>query len=215
MLQPGGISEVEIDGKKSLSIKGIGASICTFDTRSLVVAPPFCGPPPCRSGRALVEWALHESLAHMTERPSTTCMMAALCDGQSTARAPHVRPLSRRSPMAQPKQEKTQHPKSAKTPAPRSTRTGSADAPTPGRGGIAQPVIPSPALGAIVGTAPLSRAEVTKRVWAYIKAHALQDAQDRRRINADAPLKQILGRDQVSMFEMPRLLNQHLKAVPS
>jgi len=58
---------------------------------------------------------------------------------------------------------------------------------------------------------PLSRAELTKRVWAYIKAHDLQDAQDRRQIHADAPLKKVLGRDQVSMFEMTKLLNQHVK----
>src|SRR5882724_1941211 len=78
------------------------------------------------------------------------------------------------------------------------------------RGGIAQPVTPSPVLGAIVGMEPLSRAELTKRVWAYIKAHELQDAQDRRQIHADAPLKKVLGRDQVSMFEMTKLLNQHV-----
>ena len=71
---------------------------------------------------------------------------------------------------------------------------------------------PSPELGAIVGMEPLSRAEVTKRVWAYIKAHELQDAQDRRQIHADATLQKILGRDQVSMFEMTKLLNQHVKS---
>jgi chromatin remodeling complex protein RSC6 len=48
-------------------------------------------------------------------------------------------------------------------------------------------------------------------VWAYIKAHELQDAQDRRQIHADAPLQKVLGRDQVSMFEMTKLLNQHVK----
>src|SRR5215831_6973258 len=79
------------------------------------------------------------------------------------------------------------------------------------RGGIAHLVTPSPALGAIVGVAPLSRAELTTRVWAYIEAHELQDAQDRRQIHADATLKKVLGRDQVSMFEMTKLLNQHVK----
>jgi chromatin remodeling complex protein RSC6 len=53
---------------------------------------------------------------------------------------------------------------------------------------------------------------MTKRVWAYIKQHALQDAQDRRQIKADATLKQVLGRDQVSMFELTKLLNQHVTA---
>ena len=81
--------------------------------------------------------------------------------------------------MAQPKQARAKHARPAKTPAPHRTGAGGADASKAVRGGIAQPVTPSPELGAIVGMAPLSRAEVTKRVWAYIKAHDLQDAQDR------------------------------------
>ena len=115
--------------------------------------------------------------------------------------------------MAQAKHARTQHARGATPPSPRRTGAAGADAPPAGRGGIAQLVTPSPALGAIVGTAPLSRAEMTKRVWAYIKQHALQDAQDRRQIKADATLKQVLGRDQVSMFEMAKLLNQHVTAV--
>ena len=103
----------------------------------------------------------------------------------------------------------------AKSPQGSSKKTSSslrtrAEAPKPARGGIAKPVTPSPELGAIVGTEPLSRAELTKRVWAYIKRHNLQDAQDRRQINADAQLKQVLRKDQVSMFELTKLLNQHV-----
>jgi chromatin remodeling complex protein RSC6 len=115
--------------------------------------------------------------------------------------------------MAQAKHARTQHARGATPSSPRRTGAAGAAAPPAGRGGIAQLVTPSPALGAIVGTAPLSRAEMTKRVWAYIKQHALQDAQDRRQIKADATLKQVLGRDQVSMFEMTKLLNQHVTAV--
>jgi len=114
--------------------------------------------------------------------------------------------------MAQAKQARAKQARTAKTPSPCRTGAAGADASTAVRGGIAQLVTPSPALGAIVGTAPLSRAELTKRVWAYIKQHALQDAQDRRQIKADAALKQVLGRDQVSMFELPKLLNQHVTA---
>ena len=85
------------------------------------------------------------------------------------------------------------------------------DAPKQARGGITQPVTPSPELAAIVGPEPLSRAELTQRVWAYIKRHDLQDPQDRRQIKADDSLKKVLGRDQVSMFEMTKLINQHVK----
>jgi upstream activation factor subunit UAF30 len=112
--------------------------------------------------------------------------------------------------MAQAKHARAKHARGATPPSLRRTDAAGADAPPAVRGGIAQLVTPSPALGAIVGTAPPSRAEMTKRVWAYIKQHALQDAQDRRQINTDATLKQVLGRDQVLMFEMTKLLNQHV-----
>ena len=71
---------------------------------------------------------------------------------------------------------------------------------------------PSPQLGAVVGTAPLPRTEVTKKLWAYIKRKGLQDAKNRRQINADENLKPIFGgKAQVSMFEMTKLVNKHLK----
>jgi chromatin remodeling complex protein RSC6 len=78
------------------------------------------------------------------------------------------------------------------------------------RGGIAQQVKPDDKLAAVVGDAPLTRADLTKKVWDYIKANNLQDAKDRRAINADAKLKPIFGKDQVSMFEMTKLINQHV-----
>ncbi len=78
------------------------------------------------------------------------------------------------------------------------------------RGGIAQEVKPDEKLAAVVGKAPLTRADLTKKVWDYIKANNLQDAKDRRAINADAKLKPIFGKDQVSMFEMTTLINQHV-----
>ncbi len=70
---------------------------------------------------------------------------------------------------------------------------------------------PSAALAAIVGSKPLPRTEVTKQVWAYIKKHNLQDAVNRRMINADAKLKEIFKKAQASMFEMTKMINDHLK----
>ena len=70
---------------------------------------------------------------------------------------------------------------------------------------------PSAALAAIVGGSPLPRTEVTKKVWEYIKKNKLQDAVNRRMINADARLKEIFKKAQVSMFEMPKLVSNHLK----
>ena len=70
---------------------------------------------------------------------------------------------------------------------------------------------PSASLAAIVGGNPLPRTEVTKKVWEYIKKNKLQDAVNRRMINADAKLKEIFKKAQVSMFEMTKLISNHLK----
>jgi chromatin remodeling complex protein RSC6 len=74
-----------------------------------------------------------------------------------------------------------------------------------------KPMKPSPELAKVVGEAPQPRSEITKRVWAYIKKHDLQDAKDRRSINADAALGPVFGRKkQVTMFELTKLVNKHL-----
>ena len=73
-----------------------------------------------------------------------------------------------------------------------------------------KPLTPSALLAAVVGKKALPRTEVTKKIWEYIKKHGLQDATDRRMINADAKLKAVFGKDQVSMFEMTKLVSQHL-----
>ena len=69
---------------------------------------------------------------------------------------------------------------------------------------------PSAALAAIIGAKPVPRTEVTKKVWEYIKANKLQDAAKRTMINGDAKLKEIFKKAQVSMFEMTKLINDHL-----
>jgi chromatin remodeling complex protein RSC6 len=70
---------------------------------------------------------------------------------------------------------------------------------------------PSTDLAAIVGSKPMPRTEVTKALWAYIKKNGLQDAKEKRMINADDKLRKVLGKNRVSMFEMTRLVNAHLK----
>ncbi|MEP7058331.1 MAG: SWIB/MDM2 domain-containing protein [Caldimonas sp.] len=69
---------------------------------------------------------------------------------------------------------------------------------------------PSPALAAIIGDKPVPRTEVTKKIWEYIKKNSLQDQAKRTMINADAKLKEIFKKAQVSMFEMTKLINGHL-----
>ena len=74
-----------------------------------------------------------------------------------------------------------------------------------------KPMQPSGSLSAVVGSNPLPRTEITKRLWAYIKRKGLQDNKNRRMINADDSLRPVFGgKRQVSMFEMTKLVNKHL-----
>lgn len=80
----------------------------------------------------------------------------------------------------------------------------------PANTGFMKPMTPSADLAKIVGKDPIPRTEVTKKIWEYIKKHDLQVPENRRNINADAQLKPIFGKDQISMFELSKCLNAHL-----
>ena len=119
----------------------------------------------------------------------------------------------------------------AKKAAPAKSGTSAAKAPAKGgatkaaaKGGAAKksggaansafmkPMTPSSELAEVVGSQPQPRSEVTKRVWEYIKKHNLQDPQNKRQINADDKLRPVFGgQKSVSMFEMTKLVNNHLK----
>jgi upstream activation factor subunit UAF30 len=82
-----------------------------------------------------------------------------------------------------------------------------------GRGSWETAHWPDAELARIVGSAPITRSEMIKRIWDYIRTHNLQDPRDKRTIRADANLKQVFnGKDKVSMFEMTKLVNQHLSS---
>jgi upstream activation factor subunit UAF30 len=75
-----------------------------------------------------------------------------------------------------------------------------------------RPLTPSPALAVVVGSKPLPRTEVTKKLWAYIKKNNLQDERNKRMINADPALKAVFaGKSSVNMFDMTKLVGKHLK----
>ncbi len=75
-----------------------------------------------------------------------------------------------------------------------------------------KPLQPSEELAKIVGSKPLPRTEVVKRVWAYIRKNGLQDKENKRQINADENFKAIFGgKKSVTMFELTKLVNKHLK----
>jgi len=93
--------------------------------------------------------------------------------------------------------------------APKKKRSGAKRKPNPA---FMKPMTPSSTLAAVVGGSPMPRTEVTKKLWVYIKRNGLQDSVNRRMINADDNLRQVFGgRRQVSMFEMTKLVNAHLR----
>ena len=75
-----------------------------------------------------------------------------------------------------------------------------------------KPMSPSATLAAVIGGSPMPRTEVTKKLWGYIKRNGLQDKNNKRMINGDDKLRAVFGgKSQVSMFDMTRLVSNHLK----
>jgi len=74
------------------------------------------------------------------------------------------------------------------------------------------PLTPSASLAEVIGSKPIPRTEIIKRIWDYIKKNNLQDKKNRRNINADAKLKVVFGgKEQISMFELAKVVNKHVK----
>ncbi len=75
---------------------------------------------------------------------------------------------------------------------------------------LQKPVTLTGDLENVIGKGPMTRAEVTSKIWVYIKANNLQDAKDKRQINPDAKLSAVIGKDQISMFKMTAAVSKHL-----
>lgn len=74
------------------------------------------------------------------------------------------------------------------------------------------PLTPSTTLADVIGTKPLPRTEIVKKIWDYIKKNGLQDKKNKRNINADAKLKVLFGgKDQISMFDLAKIVSKHVK----
>ena len=73
------------------------------------------------------------------------------------------------------------------------------------------PLTPDATLSEVVGSKPIPRTEIVKKVWEHIKKNGLQDKNNKRMINADAKLKPLFGKDQISMFELAKVVNKHVK----
>ena len=126
---------------------------------------------------------------------------------KSTAKKSTAKKAAKRAPA-----KKSAAKKSAakKAPAKKAAKkSGAKRAPNPA---FMKPMTPSASLAAVVGGSNMPRTEVTKKIWAYIKKNGLQDARERRMINADENLQKVFGgKKKVSMFEMTKYVNQHLK----
>lgn len=85
-------------------------------------------------------------------------------------------------------------------------------APVKAKAGLMAPVTVSPVLAKVIGTEPSSRPEIVKKMWDYIKQNNLQDKNNRRMINADENLKKVFdGKEQISMFELAKVISNHVK----
>jgi len=97
-----------------------------------------------------------------------------------------------------------------KAPAKKVAATKEAKPKTPRKTTAASGKLPSSALAAVIGAEPVARTEVIKKLWDYIKANGLQDATNKRAINADAKLLEVFGKPQVTMFELAGIAGKHL-----
>jgi len=115
---------------------------------------------------------------------------------------------AKKSKKAAPKKAK----KSAKKAAPKKAAKKKSGVKRKPNAAFMKPMTPTATLAAVIGSSPMPRTEVTKKLWAYIKRNGLQDSKNRRNINADDKLQDVFGgKKQVSMFEMTRLVSRHLK----
>ena len=119
---------------------------------------------------------------------------------KAAAKRPAVKKAAKRAAPVKKAAKKAAPAKKAKAPAKKRTPNAA----------FMKAMTPSGALAAIIGDRPVPRTEVTKKVWEYIKKNNLQDATKRTMINADAKLREIFKKGQVSMFEMTKLINNHL-----
>jgi chromatin remodeling complex protein RSC6 len=73
------------------------------------------------------------------------------------------------------------------------------------------PLTASPVLAEVIGNKPLPRTEIVKKIWEYIRKNKLQDQKNKRMINADTKLKPLFGKDQISMFDLAKIVSKHVK----
>ena len=128
---------------------------------------------------------------------------------KSAAKKPAAKKSAAKKPAAKKSAAKKAAPKKA---APKKAAAKKPAAKRKPNAAFMKAMTPSTVLAAVVGSVPMPRTEVTKRIWDYIKKNRLQDAVNKRLINADEKLRAVFGgKNKVSMFEMTKLVSNHLK----
>lgn len=135
-----------------------------------------------------------------------------MATAKKTPAAAPAKKASTEKSAAKPAAEKKAAPAKAAAKPAAAKKAAAPAAPRKPNAAFMKAMTPSTVLAAVVGADPLPRTEVTKKVWDYIKKLDLQDPANRRMINADDKLKAVFGgKAQVSMFEMTKLISDHLK----
>ena len=134
-----------------------------------------------------------------------------MATAKKATKKPAAKKSAKKSGGKKPAAKKAAKKAPAKKPAPKKAAKKSSAKRKP-NAAFMKAMTPSAVLAAVIGTSPMPRTEVTKKIWDYIKKNKLQDAINRRLINADEKLRAVFGgKGKVSMFEMTKLVSNHLK----
>ena len=135
-----------------------------------------------------------------------------MATAKKAAKKPAKKPAAKKPAAKKPAAKKPAKKAAPKKVAPKKAAPKKAAAKRKPNAAFMKAMTPSAVLAAVVGSMPIPRTEVTKKIWDYIKKNKLQDSLNRRMINADEKLRQVFaGKKQVSMFEMTKLVSNHLK----
>ncbi|HVN33768.1 MAG TPA: SWIB/MDM2 domain-containing protein [Casimicrobiaceae bacterium] len=134
-----------------------------------------------------------------------------MATAKKATKKPAAKKSAKKSGGRKPAAKKAAKKAPAKKPAPKKAAKKSSAKRKP-NAAFMKAMTPSAVLAAVIGSSPMPRTEVTKKIWDYIKKNKLQDAINRRLINADEKLRAVFGgKGKVSMFEMTKLVSNHLK----
>ena len=135
-----------------------------------------------------------------------------MATAKKAAKKPAKKPAAKKPAAKKPAAKKPAKKAAPKKAAPKKAAPKKSTAKRKPNAAFMKAMTPSATLAAVVGSMPIPRTEVTKKIWDYIKKNKLQDSLNRRMINADEKLRQVFaGKKQVSMFEMTKLVSNHLK----